>query len=721
MARPFVPLLAALTAVWLPLPAAGQSPLSAEQLRKIKAATVFVKVRAGGTLATGSGFLVRADGPAGYVVTNNHVIDPADGDAPAGMAKPAIEVVFDSGTAKERAAAASVAAADPLTDLAVLKVTGVKDLPAPLDLADPPQLLETMPVFVCGFPFGGRLALGEKNPEISIGTASVSSIRHNDLGQVAAVELNGVLNPGNSGGPVVSDKGKLVGVAVSTVRGAGIGRAIPQQQVASMLRGRVGPIRLVPAGAGKARLEVGVIDPLRRVTAVVAHHKPGGGEVPAMKADAPAVMPGATKLPLTLDPETMTAAGELPLPAPKTATLVVQVEMTVPDGKLLTVPGTVTASDPRAPAAGGLAGRRQIRLPSGQVLPMPSFRRPPGAEDQTLSDLIRDPAAFVGKAVTFDALTNCSVLPQGDRFELQIETDAERAPTNLRPVVPKDLAFQLVDLGFSILPYKFTVRLRGTVQKPAGRDDRHLIEVTEVGFLDDAGAARTTLKPEGGPPAGPPTLSALNRFPEQFVGKAVTVDGIVKGAKFAGRGLGVDVQNENGATPLNLAFFAAKDLHNQLASEVPGGGAAARLTVTVDRVDAKTGQGVVGVSKVELQDVGPKPRTLAGSGPIAYPTTPAAAAKPKTPAADAATPGEPAPLPPPAAAAGGKGGGSVLAYVLFGVAAVAGLAGATLMLRKKPPPPARYGGKPAVEPAHRPAANQPRPGDFPGFDFERRG
>jgi hypothetical protein len=707
----------------------GQATLPPEQLQKVKAATVFIKVQGPGVASTGSGFVVHVDGTTAYVVTNSHVIDRSD-EIPADDAEWPIEVVFNSGEPSERTVKARVAAADldPTIDLAVLRVTGVNDLPDPLDVTDPTPPMETMPVFVCGFPFGGRLAVGEKNPEISIGPASVSSIRRNALGTLAAVELTGALNPGNSGGPVVSAAGKVVGVAVSTVRGAGLGRAIPAEQVAHMLRGRIGGIRLVSAGEGIARLEVGVIDPLRRVTAITAHYKPTGDERPPMKTDISAVLPEAMRVALTLDETTMTATASVKLPDAANE-LLVQIEMTVPDATLLTVPAPVALSVPQTPIPGLQLGGSSIRLPSGQVLPRPTVRLPPASEDDTLTDLIRNPASFVGQFVTFDALSSGSIYFQGETYELVIETDAERAPTNLRPVVPKDLALQLADLGIPER-YKFSVRLTGQVQKPIGRDNRYVIEVTEIGFLNRGGSVETIFKPQAGPSNGEPSLLTINRFPERFVGQKVAVDGYVMGVRFAGRGLGLDILNPNGAAPLNLEFYAAKDLHNLLANEVPVGGAEAKLTVTVDRVDAKTGRGIVGVSRVELPNAGSKPKTFASREPIAYPPT-AGAAKPKPTTEKLPTkdftpqlnqPARPAPVPAPSQSGrllpvvAGLGGLALLGVVLG------------MVYRRKTAAPPRY--RAATSPdgnLPRPSRPVPRPptsggpqDEFPGFDFEKR-
>lgn len=232
-------------------PRAAAQSLPADQLQKIKAATVFVKLTAGKARASGSGFLVQVDkaSGAGYVATNDHVAVPRNVPEEYKNAQFKLTVVFNSGTPTEWEVPAVVAARDPERDLAVLKFIPPKPLPTPLPLAATAvRLPETTPVYVCGFPFGDLLAEGDKNPEISIGQASVSSNRSDDRGYLSRVQLNGALNPGNSGGPVVSADGKLIGVAVTTIKGAGIGFAVPQHMVGEMLRGRVSEPVLVRAG-----------------------------------------------------------------------------------------------------------------------------------------------------------------------------------------------------------------------------------------------------------------------------------------------------------------------------------------------------------------------------------------------------------------------------------------------------------------------------------------
>jgi S1-C subfamily serine protease len=212
----------------------------------LKNATVFVRVEAGNLQGSGSGFVIRVDGSTGYIVTNHHVISPPVNEVPvAGFRRftlrsarsrsAAVRLVFRSGTAQEQSARATVILKDAERDLAVLKVTGVSTLPAPIALVRNPQLVETMQVFLLGFPFGDALTLDKRNPAITVGKGTISSIRLNARNEVARIQIDGDLNPGNSGGPVVDAQGRLVGIAVAKVRNSNIGLAIPPDQLIALL------------------------------------------------------------------------------------------------------------------------------------------------------------------------------------------------------------------------------------------------------------------------------------------------------------------------------------------------------------------------------------------------------------------------------------------------------------------------------------------------------
>lgn len=254
-----------------PGPAPGQS------LDDLKAATAFIKVSAGPLRGSGSGFLIQQDGTTGYVATNEHVVNVTDALPGGRLTIPAeVTVVFWSGTKQEQSYRAEVVAADSEHDLAVLKVAGAANLPQPLLLQQSARLSETLPVTVLGFPFGEALAITKGNPSITIAKGSVSSIRRNAQDEVVAVQIDGALNPGNSGGPVVDADGRLVGIAAATIRGTHIGLAIPAAELSRLLEGKAGDVRArmknVTDANAEVEIEVPLLDPLRRLQSVTVHY-----------------------------------------------------------------------------------------------------------------------------------------------------------------------------------------------------------------------------------------------------------------------------------------------------------------------------------------------------------------------------------------------------------------------------------------------------------------
>jgi S1-C subfamily serine protease len=312
-----------------------------ETVDAVKKATVFVRVQVGASKGSGSGFVVSADKDSVLIATNYHVVNPMDREkrttlTPAEVVKslksPTISVVFDGGTATELSAKAEAIAADPEADLAILRVTGLKAPPKPIDYAAAPKLSETMPVYTFGFPFGQALATGKGAPAITVGKGSVSSLRLDEKGELSLVQIDGALNPGNSGGPVVDSKGQLVGVAVATIKnGQGIGFAVPAAELAKVFKGRLGGFHLTAtrAAGGKltVRAEVGVIDPAGALRGVTLHYlvfdpkekKPDGKELVEKH-------PAAKKLLLKM--EGGIASGEVTLDATESELLV----QAVPEG-----------------------------------------------------------------------------------------------------------------------------------------------------------------------------------------------------------------------------------------------------------------------------------------------------------------------------------------------------------------------------------------------------
>ncbi len=171
----------------------------------------------------GSGFLVSADG---YVVTNNHVIRGAE------------EVRVRMG---DQLYDAKLKGADAATDLAVLKIDAGKDLPYLL-LGDSDQLRAGDWVMAIGSPLDlantvtvGVVSAKGRRIGISQETSSFESF----------IQTDAAINFGNSGGPLVSLSGQVVGINTAINWGSeNIGFAVPVnvlRQVLPQLRdeGRV--------------------------------------------------------------------------------------------------------------------------------------------------------------------------------------------------------------------------------------------------------------------------------------------------------------------------------------------------------------------------------------------------------------------------------------------------------------------------------------------------
>jgi S1-C subfamily serine protease/regulation of enolase protein 1 (concanavalin A-like superfamily) len=262
--------------------ARAQEAMPVETVAKVKEATTYIVTKVDpdedGPTASGSGFVIRTDGTTGYIVTNDHVV-AGSREGKSSAARPAVRVYFRSGTKSETTAEAEVVAAAPERDLALLKVTDVANLPEPIALDARAEPFETMTVYTFGFPFGERLALGRGNPPVNVGRGQVSSVRRDDRDRLTSVLLDGALNPGNSGGPVVDAKGRLVGVAKATIRGANIGFAIAVPELLAMLDGRAGEATLavgsLKGGAAELTVAVPLLDPLARIKSARLLHARG--------------------------------------------------------------------------------------------------------------------------------------------------------------------------------------------------------------------------------------------------------------------------------------------------------------------------------------------------------------------------------------------------------------------------------------------------------------
>ncbi len=245
-------------------PAAGNGKIAPEMVQKVKRSTVYLKVTmANGQVASGTGFFGVPEA-RNVILTNAHVVGML---APDSRPPRTIEVYVNSGQADERKTTARVLGVDRSSDLAVLDVGATEGMPEPLTVKSATGLVELTEVYTFGFPLGERLG-----KEITIRPTSVSALRKKN-GQLHRIQVNGGMDPGNSGGPVVDGSGNVVGVAVAGIVGTQINFAIPGDRVHTILNGRISALGIGMAyytdnGRVAFPLNVEMIDPRNRIREV---------------------------------------------------------------------------------------------------------------------------------------------------------------------------------------------------------------------------------------------------------------------------------------------------------------------------------------------------------------------------------------------------------------------------------------------------------------------
>jgi len=169
-------------------------------------------------IGLGSGFFIH---PSGYLLTNNHVVEDAD------------RIRAQTGEGSDYDAV--VLARDPAYDLALLKVKASSEKQFPV------------------LPMGGSTVIGSGDMVIALGnplglghTATAGIVSQTDrtlTGEpdpgarvIRFIQTDAAINPGSSGGPLVTMTGAWVGVNTATLSGAqGLSFAVPSLQVQEFL------------------------------------------------------------------------------------------------------------------------------------------------------------------------------------------------------------------------------------------------------------------------------------------------------------------------------------------------------------------------------------------------------------------------------------------------------------------------------------------------------
>jgi putative serine protease PepD len=259
---------------------ASTSGGSVEQVAsKVLPSVVKISVTGGSESGSGSGMILDS---SGEILTNNHVVAIAKGGG-------TITVGFNDG----KTAKATVVGTDPVTDIAVIKASGVSGL-TPASIGHSSSLKVGQQVIAIGSPYGLSSTVTSGIVSALNRPVSVEAEQSPQQGQqlpfdpfggqqqqqqsqvdptttYPAIQTDAAINPGNSGGPLVDMAGRVVGINSSIRTGdsgsggsIGLGFAIPIDEVLpiiNQIRGGQTPtharLGVTVSGVGTTSLQQG--------------------------------------------------------------------------------------------------------------------------------------------------------------------------------------------------------------------------------------------------------------------------------------------------------------------------------------------------------------------------------------------------------------------------------------------------------------------------------
>ena len=232
-------------------------------------AVVHIAVRRGSTAGgSGSGLVVASDG---LILTNSHVVSGAG----------AIEVAMADG----QRSAARLLGEDPHSDIAVLRTDEPLGAPA-LSLADSKSIRVGQLAIAIGNPLGF-----EKTVTAGVVSAVGRSLRA-ATGRLIddVIQTDAALNPGNSGGPLVDSRGRVIGINTAVIRGAqGICFSVAANTALNVLTQILQHGRIRRAGLG---IEGATTHIPRHVARYAGIEQAAGVRVMAVAKDSPAAAAG---------------------------------------------------------------------------------------------------------------------------------------------------------------------------------------------------------------------------------------------------------------------------------------------------------------------------------------------------------------------------------------------------------------------------------------------
>ncbi|MBQ7910252.1 MAG: trypsin-like peptidase domain-containing protein [Clostridia bacterium] len=190
-------------------------------VEQAKHSVVVIEVRTEAGGGTGTGIIMTSDG---YIATNHHVIEGAT----------RIKVTFYDGTVME----AETVGSSEMDDLGVIKVQAT-GLPA-ATFAHSEDCYVGQTVYAIGTPAGADFGWTTTKGIISYTNREVKIYDEDDgtlQKKLRLLQTDAMVNPGNSGGPLINTKGEVVGVVSMKLSNGyeGIGFAIPSDGAVEIL------------------------------------------------------------------------------------------------------------------------------------------------------------------------------------------------------------------------------------------------------------------------------------------------------------------------------------------------------------------------------------------------------------------------------------------------------------------------------------------------------
>ncbi len=345
----------------------------------------------------GSGFIIDSDG---YILTNHHVIENAE----------RITVTLADG----RSFRGEVVGTDPAIDIALLKISGGRNLPeAPLGNSDDLRVGE----WVCAI--GNPLGYVHS---VTVGVVSFVGRKLFDVSLDDYIQTDAAINFGNSGGPLINSRGQVIGInsAVSS-RTSSIGFAVPINQAVAILPQLKASGRVSRGYMGV--LLTDVTPPLQRALGLPVNR---GALVQDFTSDSPAERSGLRVYDVILEVEGEDIGSNEDLIrfiSAQPPGSVVRVQL-ARDARRLTLPVRLTERPRDSADADALPGSRDRTAPPLPVVPL----------GLTVRELDR---GFIGRHEIPDSVEGVAVArvdATGAAFSAQMRPNFVITEINRRPV-----------------------------------------------------------------------------------------------------------------------------------------------------------------------------------------------------------------------------------------------------------------------------------------------